>query len=329
MARPLRIQFPSAHYHVTCRGNARQEIVKSDNDARAFLQRLARSSDIYQVDILGFVLMRNHFHLLIRTPRGNIQEFMRHFNISYTSYFNRAHHRSGHLYQGRYKAFLIDADSYLLDVSRYVHLNPVRIRAEAERTVVEKKALLERYSWSSYPGYISPKRRYPWVTYELLESFGEDSPKGRAGYRRFVEAGLTGKLDDPLEKGRGHGIIGDAPFIERVTRLVPKVTSTREVPAIRRMARTRGPERIISIVSDATGVAPDLLLSRGCRGPERALLMELLARHGGMNQREIGERMGIDYSAVSIRRKRFRVALETDSKLKALFVKLEGRISQE
>jgi len=95
------------------------------------------------------------------------------------------------------------------------------------------------------------------------------------------------------------------------------------------MARTRGPERIISIVSDATGVAPDLLLSRGCRGPERALLMELLARHGGMNQREIGERLGIDYSAVSIRRKRFRAALETDSKLKALFVKLEGRISQE
>ena len=327
MARPLRIQFPNAHYHVTCRGNARQEIVKSDGDSTAFLDRLSRSGEIYQVDVFGFVLMRNHFHLLVRTPRGNLQEFMRHFNISYTSYSNRAHHRSGHLYQGRYKAFLIDADSYLLDVSRYIHLNPVRMRTEESRTLEEKKVLLERYSLSSYPGYIFPKHRYP--SYELLEHFGGDSPKGRAAYRRFVEAGLAGKLDDPLEKGRAHGIIGDAPFIERVTRLVPKVTSTREVPAIRRMARTRGPERIISIVSDATGVAPDLLLSRGCRGPERALLMELLARHGGMNQREIGERMGIDYSAVSIRRKRFRVALETDSKLKALFVKLEGRISQE
>jgi REP element-mobilizing transposase RayT len=114
MARPLRIQFPNAHYHVTCRGNARQEIVKSDGDSTAFLDRLSRSGEIYQVDVFGFVLMRNHFHLLVRTPRGHLQEFMRHFNISYTSYFNRAHHRSGHLYQGRYKAFLIDADSYLL-----------------------------------------------------------------------------------------------------------------------------------------------------------------------------------------------------------------------
>jgi putative transposase len=329
MARPLRIQFPHAHYHVTCRGNARQEIVRSDDDARAFLERLARSVEIYHVDLLGFVLMRNHFHLLVRTPRGNIQEFMRHFNISYTSYFNRAHHRSGHLYQGRYKAFLIDADSYLLDVSRYVHLNPVRTRAEAERTVQEKKMALERHSWSSYPGYISPKPRYPWVNYDLLEHFGGDSQKGRAAYRRFVEEGLAGHLDVPLEKGRGHGIIGDAPFIESLMRLVPRATSAREVPAIRRMARTRGPGLIISTVSDETGVGPDLLLSRGYRGPERALLMELLARHGGMNQREIGERMGIDYSAVSIRRKRFRAALEEDPKLKALFMRLERKVSQE
>jgi len=329
MARPLRIQFPNAHYHVTCRGNARQEIVKSDGDAKAFLERLARSAEIYQVDILSFVLMRNHFHLLLRTPWGNIQEFMRHFNISYTSYYNRVHHRSGHLYQGRYKAFLIDADSYLLDVSRYVHLNPVRIRAEAIRTLEEKTALLERYSWSSYPGYISLKRRYPWVNYELLEHFGGDGPKGRDAYRRFIEQALTGNLEDPLEKGRGHGIIGDAPFIERMIRLIPKAAPTREVPAVRRMTRTRVPERIISIVSDETRVAQELLLSRGCRGPERALLMELLARHGGMNQREIGERMGIDYSAVSIGRKRLRATLEEDAKLRELFTKLERRISQE
>ena len=327
MARPLRIQFPNAHYHVTCRGNARQEIVKSDGDSTAFLDRLSRSGEIYQVDVFGFVLMRNHFHLLVRTPRGNLQEFMRHFNISYTSYSNRAHHRSGHLYQGRYKAFLIDADSYLLDVSRYIHLNPVRMRTEESRTLEEKKVLLERYSLSSYPGYIFPKHRYP--SYELLEHFGGDSPKGRAAYRRFVEAGLAGKLDDPLEKGRAHGIIGDAPFIERMIRLIPKAAPTREVPAVRRMTRTRVPERIISIVSDETRVAQELLLSRGCRGPERALLMELLARHGGMNQREIGERMGIDYSAVSIGRKRLRATLEEDAKLRELFTKLERRISQE
>jgi REP element-mobilizing transposase RayT len=329
MARPLRIQFPNAHYHVTCRGNGREAIVRSDRDRTAFLQLLDRSSQVYLVDILGFVLMRNHFHLLVRTPRGNLQEFMRHFNISYTSYFNRTHHRSGHLYQGRYKAFLIDADSYLLDVSRYVHLNPVRLRAEAGRTAKERKISLGRYPWSSYPGYLSPKHRCTWVNYEILESFGGDTPKGRAAYRRFVEQGLTRKLDDPLEKGRGHSIIGDASFLEKVTRFLKSGTSAREVPAIRRMAGARGPERIISLVSAETGVAPELLLSRGSRGPERTVLMELLYRHGGMNQREIGERMGIDYSAVSIRRKRFQAALEKDPKLRELFASLEARISQE
>ena len=108
MARPLRIQFENAYYHVTCRGNAQQAIFKGDTDRLPFLDLLKRSSEIYHVEILSYVLMPNHFHLLVKTLRANLQEFMRHFNISYTSYFNHRHKRSGHLYQGRYKSFLID-----------------------------------------------------------------------------------------------------------------------------------------------------------------------------------------------------------------------------
>ena len=96
MARPLRIQFENAYYHVTCRGNARQEIYAQDLDRSVFLRLLARSAEVYQVEVLAYVLMANHFHLLVKTPRANLQEFMRHFNISYTSYFNRAHERTGH-----------------------------------------------------------------------------------------------------------------------------------------------------------------------------------------------------------------------------------------
>lgn len=117
MARPLRIQYPGAYYHVTCRGNERQKIYRDDTDYNVFLEKLAVSSDVHNVSLLAYVCMTNHFHLFLMTPDGNLSEFMRHFNISYTSAFNRRHNRSGNLYQGRYKSFLVDADSYLKKVS--------------------------------------------------------------------------------------------------------------------------------------------------------------------------------------------------------------------
>ncbi len=123
MARPLRIQYPGAVYHVTCRGNERQDIFKDDADRKRFLQILIQSVNIYSVKLFSYVLMSNHFHLLIETPKGNLAEFMRKFNITYTGYYNRRHDRVGHLYQGRYKSILVDKNEYLSILSRYIHLN--------------------------------------------------------------------------------------------------------------------------------------------------------------------------------------------------------------
>ena len=128
MARPLRIEYPNAHYHVTCRGNDRRNIFRDDDDRRAFLDRLRKSLDIYEVRLHCYVLMNNHFHLVAQTPRANLSEFMRHFNVAYTSFFNRRHRRTGHLYQGRFKAILVQPDAWLLGLSRHVHMNPVRTR---------------------------------------------------------------------------------------------------------------------------------------------------------------------------------------------------------
>ena len=173
MARPLRIQFENAYYHVICRGNARQSIFSSDADRSNFLDLLGRSAVIYQTEILAYVLMSNHFHLLVKTPLGNLQEFMRHFNISYTGWYNRRHRRSGHLYQGRYHAFLIDADNYLKEVSRYIHLNPVKIRKAGAKDVAARGKALRACAWSSYPGYASPRARKPFLRVaEVLDYFG-------------------------------------------------------------------------------------------------------------------------------------------------------------
>ena len=127
MARPLRIEYSHACYHITCRGNDRRIIFKDDDDRRGFLTRLQSSLEIYEVRLHCYVLMNNHFHLIVATPKANLSQFMRHFNVAYTSFFNRRHRRTGHLYQGRFKAVLIQPNPWLLELSRYVHLSLIHI----------------------------------------------------------------------------------------------------------------------------------------------------------------------------------------------------------
>ena len=325
MARPLRIQFENAYYHLTCRGNARQKIFFNDYDRKYFLDLLKRSSEIYQVQILAFVLMANHFHLIVKTPLANLQEFMRHFNISYTSYFNKRHKKTGHLYQGRYKSFVIDADSYLQEVSQYIHLNPVRMRGLSNLPIDEKKKYLRDYPWSSYPDYSAKKNRYPFLSRDdTLNYCGGDKKR----YRDFVESGLS-KTFNPLEKGKGHGIVGDNPFVENIKKhIIEPIKTKREMPAIKMILKQVEPEKIFQAVTKHVGVTKKEILKKGYQGIARPLTMDLLYRYAGMNQREIGEIMGVDYSSVSVGRKRLHIQLEKDAQLQRQIQGIIEYISQ-
>ena len=156
MARPLRIEYPGAHYHVMSRGNERRPIVRDDADREKRLDWLRRTVETYGWRLHAFVLMNNHDHLFLETPQANLSAGMQYLNGSYTSYFNRRYRRAGHLFQGRYQAQLVEEEGYYLEVSRYIHLNPVRAGC------VERA---ERYLWSSYPGYHNPRRAIAWTTY--------------------------------------------------------------------------------------------------------------------------------------------------------------------
>ncbi len=331
MARPLRIQFENAYYHVTCRGNARQKIFTGDGDYLKFLNLLEGSSEIYQVEILAYVLMRNHFHLLVKTPLANLQEFMRHFNISYTSYYNRTYQRTGHLFQGRYKSFLIDADSYLQEVSRYIHLNPIRMKETSRLALEERRKYLESYRWSSYPVYLSQGSKKTFIFMdEVLAPFGGATSQGRKRYERFVEDGITLGMASPLDKGKGHGIVGDEGFVKKIRHLFLRSSvRSREVPAIKKIMRQVEPERIIGVITRELNIDEGELLRKRVRGYGRGLLMEMLYRYGGMNQREIGNLMGMDYSAVSVGRKRFQMLQEKDKRLKTKIERIKLRLSQE
>lgn len=332
MTRPLRIQYPNAYYHVTCRGNERKEIFRDQEDRKEFFRLLSRSIDIFEVYLLAYTLMPNHFHLLVCTPKGNLSEFMRHFNISYTGAFNRKYHRSGHLYQGRYKALLIDADNYLLEVSRYIHLNPLRMKSKVP---LQKRwqDLLTNDS-TSLPGYLNQKHRCAFVHYNIIFGyFGGEGRKSNDEYRKFIAYGLKNKIPNPLEKGKGTGIIGKEDFVFKIKQFFKEdkraKKSTREQPALRELDKSILPEELIEQYAKLAQKNREELTTKRKQSPERAMLMEFLYRFCKITQPEIGKLLGgIDYSAVSLARKRLQLKIQNEPEWGKKFNQIRNELSQ-
>jgi putative transposase len=317
MARPLRIQYEGAVYHVTCRGNERKDIFKDDADRERFLRALQQAVHIYSVKLCSYVLMTNHFHLLVETPLGNLSEFMRHFNITYTGYFNRRHKRVGHLYQGRYTSVLVDRDAYLSILSRYIHLNPVRLKAYDKTPHKEKLRLLLAYPWSSLSGYLSRKKKEPFIDYGLvLGEYGGDTDKARKAYAKALYA----EMDKAFEMRRevvGGSVIGGTAFLAWVREQFLETSKDRERPSVQGIHAHVGKESILKAIQQETG--KNIATVRRERGPLRQMMMELLYVKGGLTGPEIGALFGVDYSAVSQERKRFREKMNDDRKLKSLY----------
>jgi putative transposase len=321
MARPLRILFPDAYYHVSCRGNERKPIFRDDTDRSVFIEKLRVSGDIYGVQIHAYVLMPNHFHLIVKTPKANLSEFMRHFNISYTAAFNRRHNRVGHLYQGRYKAILIDEDSYLLELSRYVHVNPVRIRSYRTQDVREQMRLLDTFPWSSLRGYLYSRKRLPWINYEAVLGYVGGS---RKRYSEFLAEGIRKGYDTPWEKLQGQLALGEEDFIEQVKSKMNGRASKREQPAVRHF-QARDLKAVLKAVARHFSLAEEkIACRRTVYRDERAVAMELMYRYGGVGQAGIGKVLGgLDYSAVSRERKRLREKAQQGRALRATLHEIE------
>ena len=216
MARPPRIDFPDALYHVTSRGNGRQVIFWSDADRQRFLGQLSDGLRISGVVLYAYVLMDNHFHLLVRTPRANLSRFMQRLLTAYALYARYKHRRPGHQLQGRFKAKLVEDDVYLRALTRYIHLNPIKIVACRRLDRGERLRRLNAYPWSSYRGYIDVRHVEEFVAYEVLKEYGRDAAEGRRQYRAYTESCVL-QDDEPtlaaLAASR-YAIGGDA-FLER------------------------------------------------------------------------------------------------------------------
>ena len=206
MARPLRIQYEGAFYHITARGNEKKDIFTDDADRNKFIKNLESVAEKYRWIVHAYCLMSNHYHLVIETPLKNLSAGMRQLNGVYTQDFNKKHGRTGHLFQGRFKAYLIEKESYFLEVCRYIVLNPVRagiVHAPLE------------WQYSSYKKTIEDKKRYKYLYPDLILSFFSNSlADARKGYAKFVEEGI-GK-ESPFKDAHGGFILGGEKFVKSV-----------------------------------------------------------------------------------------------------------------
>lgn len=324
MARSLRIQFPGAFYHITCRGNERKSIFLNDDDRRNFLALLVESLETYHVILYAYVLMTNHFHLVLQTMRANLSEFMRRFNICYTGKFHYRHGTCGHLYQGRYKAFVIDASNYLLEVSRYVHLNPVRKDKSQSSDYRDRWHKVRRYQWSSLPGYLNEKRAAHWVDYDtVFEMVG-----GRRAYRTFVVDGLIRNIENPFAYTQHQMILGGDDFVARVKSKHLAGGSLRDQPAYRELVtQLIEPDIIMTNVAAACRIKKALLCQRRGAGVERGIAAEMLHKYSGLTLKQIGVVLGnIDYGAVHQLCRRLRRRMTNDRDVVVKYQQTESMI---
>ena len=214
MARPLRIEYPGAIHHVMSRGNLRRSVFEDERDYQRLLEGLEQTVRRFGWDLLSFVLMPNHFHLFLRTPEPNLSRGMQYLVSGYANWYAKRHRRPGHLTQGRFKATLVEDESYFWTVSRYVHLNPVW----GKRPLAAHPA---EWPWSSYAGYARRRDCVGWVAYEAIYAARQGEMGGsqtEASYRRFVEAGLAIMPEDPCREAAGGWLLGSPKFVKRLRR---------------------------------------------------------------------------------------------------------------
>lgn len=248
MARPLRIEVENTLYHITSRGNEKRKIFRNDRDRKRFLLLLKDVRLKYEGIIYAYVLMDNHYHLLLETLKANLSKIMHYIDVSYAVYFNKKYQRTGHLFQGRYKALVVEKENYLLELSRYIHLNPVRAG------IVKRPG---EYKWSSYCHYVKTHDKMPlWLNTEwVIGRFGRDRTSAFQRYCRFVEEGLCKNIPYPFKNVCAGTILGSNDFVEDIKEKIKGIiVREREIPATSSFIVSNTLKEIISIVTKHFGV---------------------------------------------------------------------------
>jgi REP element-mobilizing transposase RayT len=329
MSRPLRIDRAGGWYHITGRGNERQAIYRDNRDRAHFCELLGELVARFQVRLHAFVLMDNHYHLILELTEPNLSRTGQWLNVSYSVWFNRRHERSGHLFQGRFKSVVVDPIQWGLELSRYVHLNPVRVghlglgktdqqqmrvgapEAPDARTVRERIARLRRYRWSSYRAYVGLGQRPGWLECDRVLALGGGKKEERVeNYREYVESALREGLEkSPWEELKDQVVLGGATFLEEIRAQV--TGNPLEQRGVRGLARSRPKlEEIIANVEKVKG-RPWAEIRDRYGDDGRDLVLHVGRRACGLRLGELAAAAGMNgYKAVSAALRRYERRLQ-------------------
>jgi REP-associated tyrosine transposase len=287
MARKPRVEFAGAFYHVICRGNQRQVIFRTDTDRKYYLESLERYRQRYGFKVYAYVLMSNHVHLLLETGEVPLSRIMQGLQLRYTGYFNRKYNKVGHLFQGRYKAILCDRDAYLLELVRYLHLNPERMRSPIQAAT---------YRWSSHGAYLGKNNLVRIETGRVLGEFAKSIGKARLGYLRFMAEGKANGHQPDYYDVRDQRFLGDERFVEGIEE---RVQGDREIAVATPRVKIGV---LLSLVASAYGTTEKDLIQAGRQRKwvtARSMLVYLGREWGRMSMKELGRRLHRDPSVIS------------------------------
>lgn len=335
MARPLRTNLPGGWYHVTSRGQNRQPIYLDVADGANFMERVQEFPARFGVEVHGFVLMPNHYHLILRTPRGNLSHAVQWLNTGYSIWWNRRHERVGHVFQGRFKSILVEEGRWLLELSLYLHLNPVAVKrlaldkrgqsaerhgaAEPSRDLVAARLdTLRGWKWSSYRAYAGLEMVPDWLT--VADIMGR-TEGGVEGYRRLAESRAGMDSESPWSHVHWGLVLGEADFAESVRR---GLTPGRETGTHRLHDPALSWSDIVSWVEKRRGLTwVDMCARRGEWGRELAWWAG--RRWAEMSLRQLGEQAnGVDYAAVAKALERFVATGSKDAERASAMADLEA-----
>jgi REP element-mobilizing transposase RayT len=276
MARPLRIEYEGAVYHVTSRGNERKHIFRNDEDREIFLNTLEKVNKRFNWLCHAYCLMDNHYHLIIETPDGNLSKGMRQLNGVYTQMFNMRHKGAGHIFQGRYKAILIQKETHLLEVCRYVVLNPVRSKT-AEKP--------EAWQWSSYKATVGSDKTHPYLTKDwILGQFSNKRRHAEEKYKEFVYAGIN--KESIWKEVKGQSILGEEDFTENLVKYVKGYSDIKEIPKKQRYVNR---PKLGRLFEQNIKQSREMLKKKATEAVEKY----------GYSQKEIADYLELHYSTVS------------------------------
>lgn len=322
MARPLRIQFPNAVYHITCRGIRKDRIFFADRDRLKFLSVLNETAVKYGFVLHAFCLMPNHYHAFLRTQLANLSRGIHELNSAYANWLRCKRKLVGHIFQGRFKSILVDTETYAINLSIYIHLNPCRWGLTKQP---------EDYAWSSCRDYLGLREegRPALDPSPILGSLGRECESARAAYLALMRERRD--MDDPLKQSFRRIALGSPSFVDRIRQLINERASGRNIREypVRTIEQCRAltPAQVFDAMSTVTGCSVPEILGKRRGRPWRAMGMYMVKRYCAIGLRQAGALWGVDYTSISRTAKEFSIILARDEELGRQITKVEALLA--